>query len=315
MKFFVLFAFLFALSCSIPDQQNSEMEGVDLDAISGSRKAGQIRRVSIAKNENERKRKRSSLRDEEVSLTRYRRREQRRFLGFASANKKNISTVHTICRRFDGCQKFCTDWRNQNTDCNQWTVSTVAEEWSSLLDSLSTEQLIENVQWVAMHQDVSAFLREADFEQNIMGKIISRLSQENCAFSEGLDIYHSVNTNEVSLYLEHPEGQEQGLKKITDFDVDINIFKGSVNKCLNDKQFSLPELMLAHQNTLGFQLMHQRIADSCNHREECIQLAYCKINSEQVWSHLEQVKYSDDFNIEVQAEKCSYEDFNSLPSI
>ena len=151
-----------------------------------------------------------------------------------------------------------------------------------------------------------------------MDKIIFRLSQEKCPFSAGLDIHHSVNKEKASLYLIHPEGRQKGMKKITDpefFDIDVDIFKGSVNKCLDEKKSSLSELMLAHENTLGFQLMHQKIANSCAHKEECIQLAYCKINSESVWTHLEQVKHSDDFNLEVQAEKCSYEDFNSLPSV
>lgn len=322
MKFFVLIVFFFALSCSSPDQQSSEIpliEGVDLETmISGSREAGQPQQVSVAKNADERDRKINSLREEEIYLSREKRRAQRRLRGFASASKRNTPAVYTICRRFDGCQRFCADWLNQNTDCNQWSVSTVVEEWSSMLDSLNAEQLFENAQWVALRPDVSIFLREADHEQNVINKIISRLSQETCSFNAGLNIYHSVDVQKVSLYLVHPEGQEQGLKKITDHEhsnIDIGVFKGAVNKCLDSKQFSLPELMLAQQNTLGFQLIHQEIAESCGHKEECVQLAYCKIDSEQVWSHLEQVKYSDDFNIEVQAEKCSYEDFNSLPSV
>ncbi|MDE0151640.1 MAG: hypothetical protein OXK80_03970 [Bdellovibrionales bacterium] len=320
MKFFVLIVFFFALSCSSPDQQNSEipsLEGVDLDAmIAGSREAGHPRQVSIAKSEDERDRKINPLREEEIYLSRDKRRAQRRLRGFASGSKRSTPAVYTICRRFDGCQRFCADWLNQNTNCNQWPVSKVVEEWSYMLDSLTAEQLFENAQWIALRQDVSIFLREADHEQSVINKIIFRLSRETCSLNK--DIYHSMNLEKVNLYLVHPEGQEHGLKKITDHEhsnINIRVFEGAINKCLDNKQFSLSELMLVHQNALGFQLIHQEIADSCGHNEECVQLAYCKIDSEQVWSHLEQVKSSDDFNIEVQAEKCSYEDFNSLPFV
>ena len=326
MKFLLL---LFLIACSSPDYQNSEVppaedhdlgeiSGSRVDEISGSKKNKKSQRVRVAKDENEGDKKINPLKDEEIYLTKQRRQEQKRLRGFASTSNQSTRAVHTICRRFDGCQRFCADWLDQNTHCNQWTINTVVQMWSSMLDSFSAEQLIQNAQWAAKHQDVSVFLREADFEQNVMDKIISRLSLESCPFNEGLDIYHSEDVENASLYLVHPEGREQGVKKITDpkhFDVDINAFKGSVNKCLDDKKLSLSELMLVHQNTLGFQLMHQKIANSCAHKEECIQLAYCKINSEPVWTHLEQVKDLDAFNIEVQADKCSYEHFNSLPSI
>jgi len=315
MKF--LFLFFFALSCNNPDQQSSEMpptaEDGGLDGISGSRESGQPRKVSVAENteEREKRKKQNPLREEEIYLTRQRRRAQRRFRGFSVTNKQNTA-VHTICRRFEGCQKFCADWLNQNTKCNQWSISTVVKEWAFMLDSLNSEQVIANAQWVALHPDVSIFLREADPHQDIMSRLISRLSYESCPFSEGLDIYH----RNASLYLIHPESTEQEeRKKITDPNVDVDVFRGSVKKCLDDKQLSVSELMLVLQNTVGFQLMHRQIAVSCAHSEGCIQLAYCKINSGPVWTHLEQVKYSDVFNVEVQSEKCSYEDFNSLPSI
>lgn len=324
MKFLILFMFVLT-ACSQPDDHLSseapadgeDGENLDLNEISGSR-GGAVqgsRKLSVAKPADERDAKMNPLTDEEIYLSRQRRQKERKMRGFFASSVQNRSVVRTICRRFDGCQRFCSDWLNQNTHCNQWTVSTVAQVWSSMLDSMNSEQLIQHARWAAVHSDVSVFLRSADFEQKIMDKMILRLSQENCPFSEDLDIHHSANTERASLYLIHPEGRGKGVKKITDpefFDIDVNIFKGSVNKCLDGN--SLSELMLIHENTLGFQLMHQKIADSCAHKEECIQLAYCKINSEPVWTHLEQVKYSDAFNVEVQAEKCSYNDFNSLPS-
>jgi len=318
MKFFVLFAFFLAFSCSSPDHQDSEpppVTEVDLAAISGSRGKKKFQRVSVVKDINERDRKVNPLKDEEFYLARKKKREQRRLKFPISAGRKNTPEVFTICRRFDGCQRFCADWLNQNIDCNQWSVSRVVAEWSSMLDSLNTEQLFVNARWLAQHQDVSVFLREADHDQSsIVGKIISRLSYESCSFSEGLDIYHSVDTTKANLYLVHPE---EGRKKITDykrFNVDINMFKGFAKKCLTGQKLSLSELMLTYQNTLGFQLAHQKMAEGCSHNEECIQLAYCKVDSESVWAYLEEVKYSDDFNIEVQTDKCSYEDFSSLPS-
>ncbi len=323
MKFLILFAFLFTLSCSKPDHQSSEIPpiagGVDLDEVSGSQDA-ENKPVNVAKSADERDREMNTLKDEEVYLTRQRKREQRRRRGFASRNRSKNSS-YTICRRFDGCQRFCSDWMDQNTACNQWTVNTVVQEWSSRLDSLNSEQLIQNAQWMAMHPDVSVFLQEADSNQRVMDKIISRLSMKECPLTKGLNVtvyHHSSSFKKASLRLVHPEGQEQGEKIITDpkyFEVDVYIFKGSVSKCLGEKKFSLSELMLAHQNELGFQLIHQRIADSCGYRDECIQLAYCKIQSDPVWAHLEQVKNLDAFNIDVQADKCSYEDFNSLPSL
>ena len=320
MKFLILFIFILT-ACSQPDDHLSseipaEDESVDLDEVAGSR--GSVPKLLEAKTTEERDKKINPLKGEEVYLSKQRRRKSKQFRGFAHSTVQNRPVVRTICRRFDGCQRFCSDWLNKNTHCNQWTVDTVAQVWSSMLDSMNSEQLIQNAQWAAEHLDVSVFLRSADFEQDVMDKIIFRLSQENCPFNKDLDIQHSVNIEKASLYLIHPEGREKGVKKITDpefFDIDVNIFKGSVNKCLNEKKTSLSELMLAHENMLGFQLMHQKIAGSCDHKEECIQLAYCKINSKPVWTYLEKVKHSDVFNVEIQAEKCSYEDFNSLPSV
>lgn len=320
MKFLILLAFFFTFSCNSPDYQNSaasQGEGVGLDDIAGSRGNDGSKPI-VASDADKRDRQINNLRDEEVYLSKQRRQYRKNRQGFAGVRSNKFSS-YTICRRFEGCQRFCSDWLDYNADCNQWATSTVVQSWYSMLDSLNSEQLIQNAQWVAMHEDVSVFLKAVDFNPGVMDKIISRLSMEACPFSEGLDIYHSKDTEKkVSLYLAHPEGREQGVKTIMDsehFEINVNIFRGSVNKCLNEKKLSLSESMLAYENQLGFQLMHQKIADSCGHREECIQLAYCKIQSKPVWSHLEQVKDSDAFNISVQAENCSYENFNSLPSI
>ncbi len=328
MKF--LFMFLFTLSCTKPSLHNSEApssedaEGVesaddagDLSDISGSLE--KPKRVQPAKSIDEKNedRKVNPLRDEEVYLSLQRRRAQKRQRGFFSRDSGRNSDA-VICRRFDGCQRFCADWMDKNIDCNKWPVKMVTQEWSSMLDSLSPEELIQNVQWMVLHPEVSVFLRAADFSQGVVDKMISRLSTQECPLSEGLDIYRSQNLENASLHLVHPEGRKAGEKTITDpqyFKVDVYAFKGAVSKCLDEKKMSLPELMLAHQNELGFQLIHQKIAHSCGHRDECVQLAYCKIQSEPVWTYLEQVKHSDAFNVDVQADKCSYEDFHSLPSL
>ena len=318
-QFLVKILFIcFFISCSIPNAEvsdlSSEAEEAEEASLSDDIEKGNKDQKSTSRKPRLRSKKNvNKLDQEEILLSRESRQAKR---GFSVRSEK---VDNLLCRRMSGCRKFCSDWLNKNTSCHQWSANTVMDVWSLMLDSFNSEQMLQNIQWVSQNQDVSVFLQNSDKDLELTKKITSKLSQQNCPVGEGLKISHTPlpeDSNNTELYLIHPEGQEKGLKKIMDpdlFSFNLPLFKGSLKKCLAGG--SLIESMLEHSNHRGFHLAHQVLQESCGGRKECLQLAYCKINSEKTWSHINEIRYQDSFDTDVHPSLCSYNDFESLPPL
>lgn len=233
-------------------------------------------------------------------------------------NFDSYEKADPICRRFSGCLKFCS-WWNQSKSCNKWPVSAVIALWLSHIDGLSHEQLIQTVERVAQDSDVALFLHDSDFENRILKKLISRLSEIDCPLIESADVYYipqdGVEQVHDFLFLAHPDGPSHGLKKIVStefYNFNLLTYKGFMRKCLNGKKLSFIESAAVHKNWRGFMLAHRSLIESCGEKSDCIHLAYCKLNSPNVSN---EIKALDKYNTDIKFEslQCDYSEFSSLP--
>ena len=229
------------------------------------------------------------------------------------------TTLGPICRRFPGCIKFCSKW-DSNKACNQWPVGAVLELWSSFIDSYSEEQILQTLNWMAEDQDVSFFLWDSDPEHNIIKKLLIKNSQFSCPLIESADVWMKQQPAEeaetsTALFLAHPEGRDKGLKKVMDsklYQFDLPVFKGFMTKCLDNKKISFIEKIAQKKNWRGFMMAHQVLAHSCGESEDCMRLAYCKLNAPDVLTEVQSIR-KHSAGMEVSEMNCEYSAFNSLP--
>ena len=345
MKLLVYFLYFFTLLSCVSEMESSSNVGLEGDAQSSSdqTEANQPE-VSNKRRKSKYKKDINSLSEEEKYLKKARRAERKGlddtlgFVGFQKEDKNN----NVICRRFQGCRRFCSDIYQQNKDCNQWPVKVVLQSWSNRLKKYDIRQLVEHAEWMGRYRDVVGFLHAADLSHSVFRYITHRISERGCEFSGDIKLNYEVHGNSQSsssaLYVLSKEDDAQNMKKIMDstlFYFDAPLFRGMLNKCLyysgleeseensspedssiavTDKPLSLMEYMVAYNNEIGFSIAHQILAQSCGDKNDCIQLAYCTLGSEAVWSYLDKNRYQFGLDIRAQSSLCSYEDFHSLPS-
>ena len=311
MRIFLLFfCFLTLPSCVFDTQITSSTD--EVSSVQHTEEAV-VESVKIRK-----KKKTNVLSDEEKIIQKNK--ASKEDLGFSDLTKVDRNK-NVICRRFEGCLRFCSDIYQENNDCHQWPVSVVLRSWSDFLNQYSIHQIIDHMEWMGRHRDVMGFLYSADYNRSIFKHLVTRLSDAQCDVKKGaLPLVYDQD----SLYLARSHSSSQERKKMMDqfFRSDIPLFKGFLNKCLLESEkvtskdhsfLSLPEYMLAHNNQIGFSMAHQMLARSCGDRDSCIQLAYCSVNSNRVWSYINSNRYKFGLDIEAQPTLCSYEDFHSLP--
>ncbi len=362
MKFLMYFLCFFALlSCSSEIQSSSKNVPEDKSSPAQKKEAVQQKIEShqdkkSSDRELNRKKKVNTISDEERELRMARKHQQpdlQNALGFASTQKESMNS-NVICRRFQGCRRFCSDIYGNNRACNQWPVILVLQSWSNMLKQYDTLQIIDHTEWIGRYRDVVGFLHATDSSNSIFRYITSRLSEGKCESSGAMNLTYLSDVESKnyphSLYLtrSNDDSQMNELKKIMDpvlFKFDPPLFQGMLNKCLYDSvakqeknssdddvvmtssdapdgeekvaedvSLSLVEYMVAHDNEIGFNIAHRVLAQSCGNRNECIQLAYCTIGSDAVWSYIDGNRYRFGLDIEAKPSLCSYEDFHSLPS-
>ena len=315
MRVFLLFlCFLSLISCVIERQESSIVEQEPI-----------IQEVSeeISKVAERKKKKTNPLSEEQKEIEREQKSRLRDLQGILAFNNPEESekNKNAICRRFEGCLRFCSDIYQKNKACHQWPVTLVLSSWSDLLTQYNVHQVIEHMEWVGRHRDVMGFLHSADYSQSIFQRLTTRLSEAQCDLGAFPLVF-----DQGSLYLSRSD-QSAEKKKIMDsrfFNFDTSLFKGFLNQCLfisaeesHDSLsydfLSLSEYAAMHDNEIAFSLAHQMLSKSCDNRSECIQLAYCAIDSKRVWSYIDSHRYEFGLNIEAKPNLCSYNDFHSLP--
>ena len=318
MRLIFIFFFLWLLSCGDSgDQKSSELKGSvktpRLDRQRDQARNQQGEKEPQALNENQKKvdpsHKFNQLKAEETHL------QQKRGGDFAFSD---YDEGDPICRRFAGCMKFCA-WSGQDKKCHQWPVSAVIAVWLNLMRNFSEKEFLNVAEKMVQDKDIAFFLKDSDRDNQVIKKVIAGLSEAQCPLIESGDVYYTSSVPpEVpasSLFISHPEGPEKGVKKIisTEFyKFDLPVFKGFMNRCLDDKKSYLIEQMAEHQNWRGFEMAHTALVSACGQQTSCVRLAYCKLGSKKV---LEEIKALDKYNTGIQFEglECTYSDFHSLP--
>ena len=329
MKFLIFFLSLFIFaSCSSNTKVSSETPSSEqVKPAVGEEKSDKDKNV-FKRNDNK-----NPLSEEARELQANRKVRDLDVLGFNRNPLEEYTNSNVICRRFQGCRRFCSEMSQQNRDCNQWPVRVVLQSWMSVLKQYDIHKLIDHTEWMGRYRDVTGFLRSVDSSHSIVQYIASRLSSGECKSQERAVslVYSSPSEKDQSSSLYVSDGENQ--KKIMDsnlFHFDNSLFQGVLNKCLYYSQLpakkdfseeddsegsylSLTEYMVAYNNEIGFGIAHEILAKSCGNRNECIQLAYCTMDSENVWSYVDKNRYQFGLDIQAQASLCSYKDFHSLP--
>ena len=326
MKFLIYFLFLFIFaSCSSNTKVSSEASSPE-ETTSAVVEENPDKKKKVFEHDKDK----NPLSEEARELQINRKVRDLDFLGFKRNPLEEYTNSNVICRRFQGCRRFCAEISQQNRDCNQWPVRVVLQSWKSVLKQYDIHELIDHTEWMGRYRDVTAFLRSVDSSHSIVQHIASRLSSGECKSQERAVslVYKSPSDQSSSLYVSDGENE----KKIMDsnlFHFDNSLFQGVLNKCLyyqlpSEQNFSeddssegsylsLTEYMVAYNNEIGFGIAHEILAQSCGNRNECIQLAYCSMDSENVWSYVDKNRYEFGLDIQARAALCSYENFHSLP--
>ncbi len=85
----------------------------------------------------------------------------------------------------------------------------------------------------------------------------------------------------------------------------MNVFLGFVKKCFADHTKTLSEMALNIENRWVFLMLHKALNLACHSNEECVRLAYCEVDSDQVWTFVKK---------KVQKSgQCGYDDFVGIP--
>ncbi len=293
----MLFIFLFVIACGDRDQAKFRTP-----ENSGLTKDSETPRLNLSENKEPRLKRRERLL-------------AKRRAENGKADKKIETLPNPVCRRFPGCIQFCAKWKENNIDCNQLTAKTVISLWSQFVDQYSSEQVVENLEWISKDPHVSLFLYDSDPDQKVMTKLITRLSEEECPLLESQDIfYEEKGEGQFALYLSHSEGLSHGVKKIVDpelYDFKMPLFKGLMNRCLNKKTNSFLEHTLVNKNWRGFAVASNLLHYSCGYSDDCVRLAYCKSNPS-VLEYLKSVILFKEPGAQ-NIRQCEFDDFNSLP--
>ena len=99
-------------------------------------------------------------------------------------------------------------------------------------------------------------------------------------------------------------------KKIIDGSVapfDFPVFFSFIKKCFGVSPVrTFTSMAVEIENRSAFEIAHQLLTEACNNNQECVRLAYCSINSELVWKHVDE---------EYKKLGCSYDSFmEALPA-
>ena len=232
---------------------------------------------------------------------------QRRDQNKGNKNEPEIS-ADPICRRFPGCIQLCTIMNDP--ECTWRTARQVAVLWSESIARASSEEIIQSIERIYRDPHITFFLYESDPSQTALAQWFLKLAELECPLLESKNIfYEQENENQISLYLAHPEGPSQGVKRIIDSAIhpfQLPLFKGLLNRCLNQKTQNVFEWAFTHSNWRGFSSALKLLHSSCGFNTECTQLAYCTLNSDLLTA----LKDSSLFNS--STEQCEFDSFKSL---
>ena len=214
-----------------------------------------------------------------------------------------------ICRRFPGCIQLCASMNIP--DCSWQTARQVAVLWSESIQTANEEQIIQNIEWIYKNPHAVFFLYESDPSQTAIAQLFVKLSEIQCPLLENQDIfYEQEDEDQYSLYLAHPEGVSQGVKRIIDpavYPFQFPLFKGLLNRCLHQNTQNVFEWTFAHSNWRGFSSALKLLHLSCGANTECTRLAYCKLHPDILTALKERPLFHS------STQQCEFDSFQSLP--
>ena len=213
-----------------------------------------------------------------------------------------------ICRRFPGCIQLCTSMNIP--DCSWKTARQVAVLWAESIQTADEELIIHNIEWIYKNPHAVFFLYESDPNQTAISQLFVKLSEIQCPLLESQDIFYvQEDEDQYSLYLAHPEGVSQGVKRIIDpaHPFQFPLFKGLLNRCLHQKTQNVFEWAFTHSNWRGFSSVLKLLHLSCGVNTECTRLAYCQLHPDVLTALKERPLFHS------STQQCEFDSFQSLP--
>lgn len=227
------------------------------------------------------------------------------------SEENSAEKADSICRRFSGCIRVCSRWFPQDKNCKQQPAGAVISLWVNSIGQSASEQVIQQLEWIAQDVHVSSFLYALDSRQQVLAWLVSQLSYEQCPLLESRDIFYEITEDRRAvLYLAHPEGPEKGVKKIIDsavYGFNFLFFKGLMNRCLAGQSQNFLERAAAHRNQIGLALGVRLLHSACGSSIDCMRLAYCKLDPV---SSVDEVLGQPHLKF---SQSCAFDDFHSLP--
>ena len=223
--------------------------------------------------------------------------------------KEESDDKDPICRRFPGCIQLCASM--DIPDCTWQTARQAAVLWSESIQTADEELIIHNIEWIYKNPHAVFFLYETDPGQTAMAQLFTKLAEAQCPLLESQDIfYEEDDEDQYSLYLAHPEGVSQGVKRIIDpavYPFQLPLFKGLLSRCFNNKTQNVFEWAFTHSNWRGFSSALKLLHLSCGANTECTRLAYCKLHPDILTALKERPLFHP------SAQQCEFDSFQSLP--
>ena len=286
MRLFILIILLSLVSCGDSQQESEE----ERDALSGRFMTPEFPNIIL------------------VEKNRYKQFEEMVNQHLKEKGNEGIfPEMDPICRTFLGCIKMCSYMQSEN--CTLLSAPNVLELFEEFVVESSESEMVNHLEWIFEDPHVSYYFQYVDQNQTILSRMIERISDsESCPLFENQDVFYNEEENQVSLYIASSNDPQEGVKKVVDsnqHDFNFPLFKGLMRQCLDQKDvFSYA---MEKENKQGIFLGHQLLDKSCGSNPLCIQLAYCRTNSEDIQDYAQNI-------FSISNLSCHYEDFQSLTS-